>query len=62
MLVVPAVIVLLAVFGLRMFGAGIATFAAIVLGSATLGSETYGIFAVLGRALERTEPSEAAAA
>jgi hypothetical protein len=54
--------VLLAVFGLRMFGAGIATVAAIVLGSATLGSETYGIFAVLGRALERTEPSEAAAA
>ena len=42
------------------FSPAIAAFSAIVTGSVTVGAETFGIFSVLGRALERTEPSETA--
>jgi ABC-2 type transport system permease protein len=60
MMIVPAALVFLAVLLLAPIGVGLAAFAAIVAGSITLAAETYVIFTVLGRALERTEPSEAA--
>ena len=60
LMVLPAGIVLTAVFLLKPIGWAVAILAAIVAGSATLGAETYGVFSMLGRTLERTEPSEAA--
>jgi hypothetical protein len=59
LMVLPAGLVLVAVFFLKPIGWAAAILAAIVAGSAALGAETYGVFAMLGRALERTEPSEA---
>jgi hypothetical protein len=61
LLLIPAAIVAGAsIFFLSPFSPAIAAFAALVTGSVTLGAETFGIFAVLGRALEKTEPSETA--
>ena len=63
LMVLPAaVVVLVAIFLLKSIGWAAAILAAIVAGSAVLAGETYGVFAVLGRALERTEPSEGAPA
>jgi hypothetical protein len=47
------------VFLLKPIGWAVAILAAIIAGSMTLGAETYGVFSMLGRTLERTEPSEA---
>jgi hypothetical protein len=60
LLLIPAAIV--SVFSIWFLGGfpAIAAFSAILTGSVTLGAETFGIFAVLGRALEKTEPSETA--
>jgi hypothetical protein len=61
LLMIPAAIVAGAsIWLIGPFSPPIAAFAAIVTGSVTLGAETFGIFAVLGRALEKTEPSETA--
>ena len=61
LLLVPAAIVSGAsIWFLSPFSPSAAAFAAIVTGSVTLGAETFGVFAVLGRALEKTEPSETA--
>lgn len=60
LLTIPAGLVLLSVFVVKPLGWAVATPAAIILGSAALGAEVYGVFSVLGRALERTEPSETA--
>jgi hypothetical protein len=60
LLLIPAAIVsTFSIWFLSGFPA-IAAFSAILTGSVTLGAETFGIFAVLGRALEKTEPSETA--
>ena len=60
-LMIPAVLVgLLCVWLFAPLGGAVTAFAAILAGSATLGAETLGIFAILGRALEKTEPSETA--
>jgi hypothetical protein len=45
---------------LKPLGAAVAAFGAILSGSALLTAEILGIFAILGRALEKTEPSETA--
>jgi len=60
LMVLPAGLVLAAIFVLKSIGWSVAILAAVVVGSVSLASETYGVFTVLGRALERTEPSEAA--
>ena len=60
LLVVPVGVAAIGVWLLEPLGAAVAAFGAIVAGSALLGAETVGIFAVLGRALEKTEPSETA--
>jgi hypothetical protein len=61
LLMIPAAIVSgVSIWFISPFSPGLAAFAAIVTGSVTLGAETFGIFAVLGRALEKTEPSETA--
>jgi hypothetical protein len=60
LMVLPAGLVLVSIFLLKPIGLVAAVLAAIVAGSATLGAETYGVFSMLGRTLERTEPSEAA--
>jgi hypothetical protein len=61
LLLIPAAIVATAsIWFLSPFSHAAAAFSAIVTGSVTLGAETFGIFAVLGRALEKTEPSETA--
>jgi ABC-2 type transport system permease protein len=61
LLLIPAAIVSGAsIWLIASFSPPIAAFSAIVTGSVTLGAETFGIFAVLGRALEKTEPSETA--
>lgn len=60
LMVLPAGLVLASIFLLKPIGLVAAVLAAIVAGSATLGAETYGVFSMLGRTLERTEPSEAA--
>ena len=62
MMVIPAGFAVVAIVFLKPIGLAFATLCAIVTGSAVLGAETYGVFSMLGRALERTEPSEAAAA
>ena len=59
LMVLPAGIVVTGIVLLKPMGWAVATFAAIVAGSTTLGAETYGVFSILGRTLERTEPSEA---
>ena len=59
LMVLPAGLVVTVIFFLKPIGWVVAILAAIVAGSATLGAETYGVFSILGRALERTEPSEA---
>lgn len=59
LMVLPAAVVVLAIFVLKSIGWAAAILAAIVAGSAVLAGETYGVFALLGRSLERTEPSEA---
>jgi putative ABC exporter len=60
MMVVPAGLVVLALFVVKPLGWAVAILAAITLGSAALGAEVYGVFNLLGRTLERTEPSETA--
>jgi ABC-2 type transport system permease protein len=60
LMILPAIVVAFSIWMLSPFSVAAAVLAAIVTGSATLGAETFGIFAVLGRALERTEPSETA--
>jgi ABC-2 type transport system permease protein len=61
LLLIPAGIVSGAsIWFLSPFSPAAAAFAAIVTGSVTLGAETFGVFTVLGRALEKTEPSETA--
>jgi ABC-2 type transport system permease protein len=61
LLLIPAAIVSGAsILFIAPFSQPIAAFSAIVTGSVTLGAETFGIFAVLGRALEKTEPNETA--
>ena len=61
LLMIPAAIVSgFSIWLIAPFSPAIAAFAAIVTGTVTLGAETFGIFAVLGRALEKTEPSETA--
>jgi hypothetical protein len=63
LLMIPAALVAgFSVWFLAAFSQPLAAFSAILTGSVTLGVETFGIFAVLGRALERTEPSETALA
>ena len=62
MLVIPAGFVALAVIFLRPLGPALTALTAILSASSALAAEIYGVFIVLGRALERTEPSEAAAA
>ena len=58
LLLVPAGFVALAVVFLKPIGAALTTFTAILSASAALAAEIYGVFILLGRALERTEPSE----
>jgi ABC-2 type transport system permease protein len=61
LLLIPAAIVTgFSIWLIAPFSQPLAAFSAIVTGSVTLGAETFGIFAVLGRALEKTEPSETA--
>ena len=61
LLLIPAgLVAAFSIWFLSPFSPAVAAFAALVTGSATLGAETFGIFAVLGRALEKTEPSETA--
>jgi hypothetical protein len=61
LLLIPAAIVTgFSVLFIAPFSQPLAAFSAIVTGSATLAAETFGIFALLGRALEKTEPSETA--
>lgn len=61
LLMIPAAIVAAAsIWFISPFSPAIAAFSALVTGTVTLGAETFGIFAVLGRALEKTEPSETA--
>jgi hypothetical protein len=61
LMMIPAVAVAaFSIWFLSPFSFALAVFAGIVTGSVTLGAEAFGIFAVLGRALERTEPSETA--
>lgn len=60
LLVLPAIVVGFSIWMLAPFSPALAAFASILTGSTTLGAETFGIFAVLGRALEKTEPSETA--
>src|SRR5205085_12687823 len=61
LLMIPAGIVAAAsIYFISPFSPATAAFSAIITGSVTLGAETFGIFAVLGRALEKTEPSETA--
>jgi ABC-2 type transport system permease protein len=61
LLMIPAAIVAGAsIWFISPFSPAIAAFSALVTGTVTLGAETFGIFAVLGRALEKTEPSETA--
>ena len=62
MMVIPAGFAVVALAVVKPVGLAFATLCAIVAGSAVLAAETYGAFSMLGRALERTEPSEAAAA
>jgi ABC-2 type transport system permease protein len=60
LMIPPAIVIAFSMWFLTPFSPALAAFSAIVTGSATLAAETFGIFAVLGRALERTEPSETA--
>jgi hypothetical protein len=62
MLLVPAGFVALAVIFLRPLGPALTALTAMLSASAALAAEIYGVFILLGRALEKTEPSEAAAA
>jgi hypothetical protein len=61
LLLIPvALVVIVAYWLLNPFSAGLAMFAGILTGSITLAVESFGVFSVLGRALDRTEPSETA--
>ena len=61
LMMIPAVgVAAFSIWFLQPFSLAAAVFAGIVTGSVTLGAEAFGIFAVLGRALEKTEPSETA--
>jgi hypothetical protein len=63
LLLIPAALVAgFSIWFLAPFSQPLAAFSAILTGSVTLGVETFGIFSVLGRALEKTEPSETALA
>jgi len=63
LLMIPAALVAgFSIWFLASFSQPLAAFSAILTGSVTLGAETFGIFSVLGRALEKTEPSETALA
>lgn len=59
LMVLPAGIAVTGVFLLKPMGWVVTILVATVAGSVTLGAETYGVFSILGRTLERTEPSEA---
>jgi ABC-2 type transport system permease protein len=60
LLVPPAGVAAFSVWFIKPFSLAAAGFSAIVTASATLGAEVFGVFSVLGRALEKTEPSETA--
>jgi hypothetical protein len=61
LLLIPvAIVAIFAYWLLNAFSPGLAMFSAILTGSVTLGAESFGVFSVLGRALDRTEPSETA--
>jgi hypothetical protein len=60
LLVVPAILAAGAILTLKAVGWAIAVLVAILIGSVALGFEIYLVFDILGRALERTEPSETA--
>lgn len=60
LMVAPLAVAGFCIWFLAPAGPAVAAFGAIVTASITLGAETFGIFAVLGRALDKTEPSETA--
>jgi ABC-2 type transport system permease protein len=61
LLLIPAAITAgFSIWFIGSFSQSLAAFTAILTGSITLAAETFGIFTVLGRALEKTEPSETA--
>lgn len=61
LLLVPAAgVAAFSVWFIKPFSLAAASFSGIVTGSVTLGAEVFGVFSVLGRALEKTEPSETA--
>jgi len=62
MMLVPAGFIALSVIFLRPLGPALVALTAMLAASSALAVEIYGVFIVLGRALERTEPSETAAA
>lgn len=61
LMLIPALgVAAFSVWFLKPLGLAAGLFAGIVNGSITLGAEVFGVFSILGRALEKTEPSETA--
>ncbi|HET9425941.1 MAG TPA: putative ABC exporter domain-containing protein [Gemmatimonadaceae bacterium] len=61
LLMIPAAgVAAFSIWFIKPFSLAAGLFAGLVTGSVTLAAEAFGIFSVLGRALEKTEPSDAA--